>query len=246
MYAVKIFFKSIALFENEKEMVKEYFDGYKNEEFIDFHFYPIFDEEELSHSVQADINIWIVDPSDEIESDEKKFVLKFYGINKLFSRLDEVLQEIKKLFGSSEMLEGGNSVPKIKIAGELRVSIVRILNYFITDKSDEKLYELILEDENYDMLKGLVDMLNSTYVNREVLQALITNINEIDLDEFFEIVKNNTKLGSKFGVTASDNSLDMTVGGKVADVGADAASAKQSLKGHTSIGNMNPFHGLFK
>lgn len=245
MYSVKIFYKDIDLNDKDINRIKEYFAENKSEEFKDFHYYHTFHASDLSNALHADINIWVVNSEDETKSDEHKYIIKFYSVDTLLIKFHKLMHDIKELFKEEEIkYEQKKEIPKI--SGNIRISIVDMMNYFIGKKEDIELLAKIKSDPNFSKLEQLFDMLSNSHIQAEVLESLVNNIEEIDLNEFFEIVKNHAKLGNKYNIAVSDNSLDMTVGGKTAAVGTDAVKAKQSIKGHTTIGNINPFHGLFK
>lgn len=99
MQSVKIVFKSILLSKNEQDIIVEFFNNYNN---TNFHYYPIFDENEHINSIHADINIWVVDKYDENQSDQYHCVIRFYTLNDLIEEFETLIGEITEIFAIKE------------------------------------------------------------------------------------------------------------------------------------------------
>ena len=99
MQSVKIVFKSILLSKNEQNVIIEFFNNYNN---TNFHYYPIFDEKEHINSIQADINIWVVDKYDENQSDKYHCIIRFSNLNDLIEEFETLIVEITEIFSIKE------------------------------------------------------------------------------------------------------------------------------------------------
>jgi len=99
MQSVKIVFKSIELSQDEQRIVIDFFAQFNSAE---FHYYPIFDENEHINCVHGDINIWIVDKYDENQSDKYHCIIRFYNLNDLLEEFETLINEITEIFAIEE------------------------------------------------------------------------------------------------------------------------------------------------
>lgn len=244
MYTVKVSFKDIFFDEDERNAIITFFLSHKTN---DFSYYAIFDESEYIQSVHGDINVWVVNSDKEVESDENKYVIIFDGFENLIVRLEKLTKDLKEVYeDNKEIIENPPLKKRVKnpIKQDIKDSISDILEYFIEGRTDIDLLDRIESSENYPKLQDLFLILLGHNIKEEILQTLQRHLDEVDLDEFIDIVKHHAKISSKFSsmLTGGDGEVS-TVSGEMGKVGGEKTKVNATS---TNVSSINPFNGLFK
>jgi len=96
MRTIKVFLADIDFEPNQKEKLKGYLDTSHTIYAPLFHIYYSFNSKDYINSIHGDISVIIVRDNREIEDKIDRFIITYYGLERLIGELEYLFDDVKK------------------------------------------------------------------------------------------------------------------------------------------------------